>query len=169
MILFFKAFFRELKLMLYARKVGYYTHIDFLPIYNWFEILKGNYEFLYKKQGKKECPDFFKELPLEMFFQFEKVEMHYFEQVQKLEYLRALYALTKKPDYLNQSRSLAKQLENESKINQKTPSLNEILNYIEETFKNIGAIDIHKMSTSRFFALYHRAIEKNKPHANTEA
>lgn len=169
MIYFFKILFHQLRLSFAAKRIGYYTHIDFLPVYNWFKILNGKYEYLYKKQGKKEYPEFFKNIPLEMLFQFEKLDMTYFEQIQKLAYLKALYVTSKKPDFLNKARALQKQLENDKKLNTKQPSLNEMLNYIEETNKNIGSIDVHKISTQRFFSLYNRAIEKNKQDANIKA
>jgi len=162
MIYFLRAFFRELKLMYLAKKKGYYTHIDFLPVWNWFEISKGNLEYLYKKDPVKFYPEYFKKIPLEMLFQFEYLDTTYFQKMQQLAYLRALYATTKRFDYLNKANSLEHEIKKESSIENKKATLNEMCVFIEEAFKNIGAIDVQKMSTSKFFALYYRAIEKNK-------
>jgi len=168
MIYFFKILFNQLRLSFIAKRIGYYTHIDYLPIYNWFQILKGNYEYLYIKKHINTYPEFFKQIPLEMLFQFEKLDMEYFEDILKLEYLKALYMYYKKPEYLNKFRSHEYKLNIKKETNTKQPTLNEMIVYIEEAFKNIGSIDVHKMSTSTFFAYYNRAIEKNKPNANTE-
>lgn len=166
MIYFFRIFFKELMLSLKARRIGYYTNIDFLPVYNWFQIMNGKFEFLYKKQKTTKYPEFFKNIPLQMLFQFEKLDTEYFEKNHKLAYLRALFVLTKNVQFLNKYRVLKNELENDKKIETKVAGLNDMLNVIEEGNKAIGQIDVHKMSTSRFFSLYYSTIEKNKANAN---
>lgn len=169
MIYFFKIFFKELLLSLRARRIGYYTHIDFLPVYNWFQIMDGKFEFIYKKQKTIKYPEFFKNIPLQMLFQFEKLDTEYFEKQHKLAYVKALYVTTKRIDFLNKYRTLKKEFENDNKFKTEKVGLNYMLNVIEEGNKAIGQIDVHKMSTSRFFSLYYRTIEKNKANANITA
>jgi hypothetical protein len=155
-----KAACLELFLITYAKLTGYYKHIDKLPIYNWFKLVDGEYNYLFKRRIKNH-PRFFKRLYMELFFQLEKVDMTYFEEIHKLYYLRSLYVTTKKPQYLNQANFLEASMQ--KRKSSKPLKLNDILSYIEDTLKSVGQIDVHKMSTSYFFHLYYRAIDKNKP------
>lgn len=158
-----KAAFRELFLIIYAKVFGYYKNIDKLPIYNWNKLANGDYSYIYKRRIKG-TPRFFKRLHLELFYQFEKVEMSGFDDILKLAYLRSLYVTTGQSRFLNKANFLEAKIN--SKPEGKPPKLNDMLNVIEETFKSIGQIDIYKMSTSRFYSLYYRAIEKIKHNAN---
>ena len=160
-----KLFVREMSLFFYAWLFGYYKHIDTLPIYNWFKLLDGDYTYLYKKRIA-QTPYLFQDLYGQLFFQMEKVEMGYFENVHKLAYLKSLYVTTKNPQFLNQARSLEHRMIEENKNDNKKPKLNDMLNYIEETFSNIGQVNPMTTSTSRFYALYNRAIDKNRKEAN---
>jgi len=154
-----------MSLIIYAKLFGYYKSIDTIPIYNWFEVTKGNYVYLYKRRINIH-PEYFKLIYNDLFFQLEHIDTSYFEKIHKIAYLRALYVLTKKPQHLNNSNFLMAELNNKKEVINKPAKLNELVNYIEETFKNIGSIDVHKMSTSRFFSLYYRAIDKNKSNGN---
>jgi len=160
-----KLFVREMSLLGYAKLFGYYNHIDILPIYNWFKLLEGDYTYLYKRRIV-QTPHLFQDLYGILFFQMEKIEMGYFENIHKLAYLKSLYATTKKPQYLNQARSLEHRIKTAQKKDNKNPRLNDMLNYIEETFSNVGQLDPMKTSTSRFYSIYNRAVEKNKKDAN---
>ena len=58
---------------------------------------------------------------------------------------------------------MAKEMETKSKKQErKGVRLNDFIDYIEITFERIGTIDPEKISASRAFSLYHKAIEKNK-------
>ena len=155
-----RIFLKEMFLLGYAKLFGYFNHIDNLPIYNWFKLYEGDYTYLYKRRIS-QTPHLFKDVYANLFFQLEKVDMRHFEDVHKLAYLRSLYATTKRPQFLNQANSLESTLKKKDKKS-KPLKLNDMLNYIEETFSNVGQIDPKKTSTSRFFSLYHRAIDKNK-------
>ena len=160
-----KLFVREMYLLGYAKLFGYYNHIDILPIYNWFKLLEGDYTYLYKKRIA-QTPHLFQDLYRMLFFQMEKVEMGYFENVHRLAYLKSLYVTTKKPQFLNQARSLEHRMKEQNKKGGSKPKLNDMLNYIEKTFSKEGTLDPKKISTSRFYSLYHMAIEKNRKDAN---
>jgi hypothetical protein len=154
-----KAALREIFLITYAKVIGYYKHIDYLPIYNWDKLSNGEFNYLYKFRIKA-TPRFFKRWYVELFYQFEKIEMSGFEDMLKLAYLKSLYVTTKQAKYLNMARSLEKRIKSKPKT--KPQKLNDMVNFVEETFSSIGSINVHKMSTSRFYSLYYRAIKKIK-------
>ena len=156
-----KIFTHEMALYFYARLFGYYKHLDVLPVYNWFKIMGGDYTYLYKRRIKK-VPEIFKEFASELFWQMEKVEMGYFDDVLKLAYLKSLWVTEKKPQFLNQARALEYRINESNKKKSEPAKLNDMLNFIEETFHQEGQIDPKKISTSRFYSLYNRAIEKIK-------
>ena len=166
MIFAFKIFISELWLIFYANWRGYYKHIDKLPVYNWFKLSEGDYSYLYKKKRLKRCPEFFRALHMELWFQMEQIDPSYIRKLHKHAYLKSLYATTKNPRWINSANFLKAELESEKKVMQELPKLNDMLNIIEETFNNIGQIDVYKMSTSRFFSLLNKAIDKNKKHGN---
>jgi hypothetical protein len=156
-----KIFTREMALYFYARLFGYYKHLDTLPAYNWFKIMDGDYTYLYKRRINK-TPEVFKDFASELFWQMEKVEMGYFDDTLKLAYLKSLWVTTKRPQFLNQARSLEHKIKQSNSKESKPQNLNDMLNYIEETFNQVGQIDPKKISTSRFYALFNRAIETVK-------
>ena len=160
MIFAFKIFVRELLLMAYAKIFGYYKRLDKLPVYNWFELLKGRYQFIYKRPIKS-YPAIFGNVYMELFYQFEKIDTTYFEEIHKLAYLRSLYATTGQLRFLNQANFLEAKIEKNNKIEKaELPNLNKMINLIEEEMNSIGSIDKYKMDTARFYSLYHRAVEK---------
>lgn len=169
---FFKVLIAELKAIVKAKRIGYYTSIDDIPIYNWNKIENGEYKYLFKSSAKRDflkVPEFFPSIISEMFYQFEKVNMTMIEKRHTLAYLRSLFVTTGRVDFLNKSRHLEaeiKRLEKESSKVKKS-TLNERINLIESTFHSIGNIDVKKMSASRFYSLLHLAI-KNIEDANNK-
>ena len=157
MIFAFKIFVRELLLMAYAKVFGYYKRLDKLPVFNWFEILQGRYQYIYKKPIK-HSPAIFGKVYMDLFYQFEKVDMTYFKDIHKLAYLRSLHATTKQSRFLNQANFLEAKIKKEKKG--ELPKLNDMINLIEEETNSIGSIDKYKMDTARFYSLYHRTVEK---------
>lgn len=154
-----KAALSEVFLITYAKVFGYFKHIDKLSIYNWDKAAKGDFTYLYKHRIKS-VPRFFKRWFMELFYQLKKVKMDGFVDTLNLAYLKSIYVTSGNPLYLNKARSLEAKIANEEKV--EAHDLDDMINLIEETFKSIGSIDVHKMSTMRFYSLYHRAIEKMK-------
>ncbi len=156
---FIKILFTHVKINRTAEKLGYYTSIDDIPIYNWDKIEQGKFEYLFKtKRGV--VPEYFTKIISNMFYQFEHVNMDIIEKKHKLAYLRNLYITTKRVDFLNKSRHLAAEIEKYENKVVKKQTLNEKINNIESIFNSIGSIDPKKMSTSRFYSLLHMAIKK---------
>lgn len=160
-----KGVFREIFLILYAKIFGYYKSVDKLPIYNWIQSLKGDYKYLYKRRIKS-TPRFFERWHMQLFFQLEKVDMGYFNDLLKLKYLQSLYVTTKNIKYYNMANFHKAAMDDKKKkrnqLKSKSESLNDMVTLIEETMQGIGQIDVYKISTSRFYSLYYRAIEKRK-------
>lgn len=169
---FLKVFFGELLIMGYAEIFGYYKRLDEIPIFNWFEVLNGKYNYLYKKRIKK-VPSIFGQVYMNIFYQMDRINADYFRKIHKLAYLRSLHATTDQVRYLNQANFLEAEIIKTAKNPDKGIGLNDMLNIIEETFNNIGMIDKYKMDAARFYSLYYRAEEKikakNREYANTTA
>lgn len=158
---FLKTFFEQLRINLKAKKLGYYTSIDDIPIYNWNQIEQGKFEFLFKdKQGK--VPIFFTQIISDMFFQFEHINLDLIRKKHKAAYLLSLFVTKKDVKYLNQYRHLEAEIKKDESKKVKRQTLNQKVNYIEETFNQIASIDVKKISTSRFYSLYYQAIERNR-------
>lgn len=158
--IFNKKSFKEFRKIRYAKRKGYYKHIDYLPIYNWFK-LSENLGYLHKKYNK-EYPIFFKRIYEAMFYQFETIDNSKLRQFAELKYLKSLYATTKNVRYLNIHNTKEAAFIAKQKKEMKKQSLNDLVTFVEEHNKAIGSIDVFKMSTSRFFNLYNRTIEKVK-------
>lgn len=159
MIYFFKVFFKELFLNIYAKMLGYYTSVDKIPIYNWDKIENGHYEYLYKhKIG--HVPEYFKKVISDMFFQFETVNSDLIQKRLDLAYLRSLYVTSKRIDFYNKARFLAAEIERMTEKEVKKSTLNEKINFVETTFNSIGSIDKHKVDAQRFYSMLNLAIKK---------
>lgn len=165
---FLKVFTREFSLARYAKTVGFYTNLDIIPIYNFYQLFDGKLEYLYKKKRIKKYPEYFKTVFVELFYQMEKVDMYMIEKQHKLQYLYSLYLTTKRSDFLNKARSLAHEIKKEKEHEKVNESLNESVNFIEMNNNSIGAIDVHKIAASRFYSLYYATIEKLKS-GNTQS
>lgn len=162
---------KESDLVKYAKKHGYHIHIDTLPIYNWFKCSEGDLSYLHKKK-MDGYPRFFVRVLNEMVFQSEQRDNSIERDKAKARYLESLFLTTGDPKYSNMYRSLDAKIkkDKEQQTHKNKSKLNDLVNVIEETFSDIGSIDVHKMTTSRFFSLYNRAVDKikvkNKQHVN---
>ena len=167
-----KVFINEYKLIKYAKN-NIYDSIETLPIYNWFKCNNGDLSYLYIKR-KAEYPKYFKQILYLMHFEFDKMDNSNLRDHAKLAYLKSLHATaetpTEKAKFSNMYRSFEAVLENKANTETKKAKLNDLITMIEEVNNQIGVIDPHKMTTSRFFSLYNRTIEKieakNKQHGN---
>ena len=149
----------QLKIQLSENRLRYYTSIEYIPIYNWYQIELGKFEYLFKnKKGK--VPAFFSQIIEDMFYQFEIVDMTAIAKRHKLAYLMSLFVTSGRIDFLNKARHLKAEIERDSQKIVKNSTLNERVNFIEASFNSIGSIDVKKMSASRFYSLYHMAIKK---------
>jgi hypothetical protein len=156
---FFSVLFKHIKINKKAKKLGYYTSIADIPMYNWDKIEQGEFKYLFKK-GSGVIPEYFPSIIQDMFFQFEKINIDSIEKKHKLAYLKNLYVTTKRTDFLNKHNHLKAEIEKEEKREIKKTTLNEKVNYIESVFNSIGNIDVKKMSAGRFYSLLDLAIKK---------
>ena len=158
--IFNKAAFNEFKKISLAKRYGYYDNINELPVFNWFEISKGNYQFLHKNKKIKTYPRFFKRVHEQMLYQFDNLDNSRLRKYAELAYMKSLYEITKNVRYLNMYNTQLAEFEKEQKKSKKEHKINDITTFIEEIFESIGVIDIYKISTARYFSLYNRAIKK---------
>jgi hypothetical protein len=160
---FLKILFTHIKINRKAEKLGYYTSIDDIPIYNWDKIENGKFEYLFKDK-KGEVPEYFKQVISDMFFQFDKINMTLIEKKHKLAYLRSLVLTSSNRNqqvrYLNMSNHLDAEIKELESKSIKKSTLNEKINYIETVFYSINSIDPKKTSASRFYSLFNLAIDR---------
>lgn len=159
--IFWKTFF-ELCFTFYVLKFRkYYTHIDYLPLFNFAEIMKGNFNYLYVKNVNKKYPKIaFVRIFQEMNFQFKHLDNKHLRQLADLADFESKYVRTKNKRWLNEYNTLKKKIE---KKKSKPFDLNNFTDYIERTYNLVpGSIDVHKISTSKAFQSYQKAIKHNK-------
>lgn len=140
----------------------YYTSINRLPIYYWFELQKGDYSILYKVKFIKHIPYFFYNISMDMLFEFDNLDLTLLRKKADLAVLNSIATRTNDKSIKFQADVLKKEIERKISQTGKDISLNEFIDYIEMTFNNIGQLDVYKLSTSRAFSLYNKAIERNK-------
>ena len=146
----------------------YYTHIEDLPVYNFFKIKSGKYEYLWKYEKDRDKPypkGLFLSILQEMYFQFPKLDNTYLRNLADLADYESKWIRTKNFRWKNEMNTLKKKIEDTKSTEL---NLDDFTDYIEHTFKNpVGSLDVYKVSTSKAFNNYYKAIEKNKiTHAN---
>jgi len=142
---------------------NYYTNIDELPIYNFFKVSKGNYEYLYKDSKDYDKPyqkELFQYIFTNMYFQFRKLDNTYLRNKAQLEIYWSKWIIEKNYRWKNEFNTLKNKIETEVKSEL---NIDDFTDYIERTFNQpVGSIDVHKVSTSKAFNNYNRAKEHNK-------
>jgi len=148
---------------------NYYTHIDDLPVYNFFKIAKGEYHYLFKNESDYNKPfseDLFKYTFSEMYFQFKKLDNSFLRDKAYLAVYWSKWVVEKNYRWKNEYNTLNAKL---TKNIQKELDINDFTDYIEMTFKQpVGSIDVHKVSTSKAFNNFNRAQEYNKKNSHVD-
>lgn len=167
-LLFLKSFWQtayELIYIWYIKKyVKYYTHIDYLPLFNFAEIMKGKFEYLFVGKKRRVPRIFFAKIFEKMNYQFKVLDNSNARDLADLAEYEYLYvsASNKKDYYFNKNEynTLAAAI----KKKKSTPfDLNDFTDYIERTYNLApGAIDAHEISTAKAFGNYQKAIVKNR-------
>jgi len=159
--IFWKTIF-ELCFTYYVLKFRkYYTHIDYLPLFNFAEIMKGKLNYLYIGKIYKRVPKVvFAKVFQEMNFQFKKLDNKHLRQLADLADFESKYVRTGNKRWLNEYNTLKNKIE---KKKRREFDLNSFTDYIERTYNLVpGAIDVHKISTAKAFMSYQKAIKHNK-------
>jgi len=145
----------------------YYTNIDELPIFNFFKIKNGLYEYLWrheKDRGKKYPKGLFLQVFQDMYFQFKKLDNTYLRNLADLADYESKYARTGLSRWKNEYNTLKAKIE---RTKPKDLNMDDFTDYIEHSLgHHVGSIDVHRTSISKAFNNYFRALEKNKKHAN---
>jgi len=168
--IFFKAWKEGRLINKTIKEKKYYTHIDDLPVYNFANIMKGEYEYLwmdYRERHKKYPKGLFQAIFSEMYFQFKYLDNTDLRNRAAIAEYKYKFAATNNFRWKNQANTLIAKLEKEITTDF---DLNDFTDYIEQTFSNpVGSIDVHRISTSKAFNNYHKAIKINKKrkHANS--
>jgi len=139
----------------------YYTHIDYLPLFNFAEIMKGKLEYLYVNQKYKRVPKgAFARIFQEMNFQFKSLDNKHLRQLADLADYESKYVRTHNKRWLNEYNTLKAEIKKEKR---KEFNLDDFTDYIERTYNLApGAIDVHKITTAKAFSSYQNAIKHNK-------
>lgn len=149
----------ELIFIWYVKKFRkYYTHIDYLPLFNFAEILKGKFEYLYHKPKNKRAPRiYFAQIFNEMNFQFHHIDNSYLRNKADLADYYSKYIRTANKRWLNEYNTLKKKIDDTKRV---PFNLDRFTDYIEQTFNFApGSINVKKISTSKVFDNYQRAIK----------
>jgi len=159
---------KTLLFTLYVKKYrAFYTHIDYLPIFNFAEILKGNYEYFYSNKKYKKYPKlYFDRLLEEMYYQFKVLNNEQLRDKAKLAILKSKNTTAKtraeKFRYKNEYNTLEKKIEEDEKENVMF-DLNDFTDFIEHTFSQpVGSLNVHTTSTSKAYSNYQKALKKVK-------
>ena len=141
----------------------YYNNLEKISLRKWFDIIEGNYIELYKIKLTKHVPSFFLEIIMDMTFKSDNVDLTELKKQADLAILYSMAARMDNKSILFQADSMSKDMEKKDKKNEsKEVKLNDFIDYIEITFEQIGTIDPDKISASRAFSLYHKAVQRNK-------
>jgi hypothetical protein len=142
------------------KKAQYYTTLE-IPLFNFFECWKGNLNYLYKTNVDKPYPKMlFSYTFQEMYYQFKYLDNSYLRKLALLADYKSKHVRTENARWLNSYNTLKKELENIKKTDH---DLDEFTDYIEHTFKYPpGSIDVHKISTSKAFSNFKKAVDYNK-------
>jgi hypothetical protein len=152
---------------IFRKSKNYYTHIDSLPIYNWFQIKEAmDMKYLYfDYENKDSYPEYFYNIFAAMVFQFEKLDVTLFELMALEKIYEAKYLTEKTPIYNIMAKQTRIKIDKKNKDAEeaKGQTLNEFLNYIELSLAmQVGSIKPKEMSTSRAYSLFNQAVEINK-------
>lgn len=141
----------------------YYIHIEDIPVYNFFKVKNGKFEYLWKYEidrDKKYPKGLFLAVFQEMYFQFPKLDNTYLRDLADLADYESKWVRTKQSRWKNEMNTLKKKIEN-TKPND--INLDDFTDYIEHTFQNpVGSINVHLVSASKAFSNFYKAIDKNK-------
>jgi len=161
--------FKNIRKLIFAMYVvkyrKYYTHIDYLPIFNFAEIMKGNLNYLYENKKDRKYPElFFKRVFEQMYFQFPELNNEELREKALLAVFENNIVIaknkTEKSRWINESNTLKAKI-NESKKDIKKFDLNEFTNFIEHMLEHpVGSLDVHKVSTSKAYSNYNIAMKK---------
>lgn len=142
----------------------YYTHIDKLPIENWFLLQDGKFDALYKIKLFKRIPDFFRQIEYDMNFQFERINLDRILKLKDIVLLESIGA--RKNDNVKKFYAAQKWKEYLAELNRdkdiKKQTMNQMFNFIEKELKCFGTCH-GKMPTSRVYSLYYLALDEIKP------
>ena len=165
--------FERIKVILYVlisiayKKLPlYYKNADRLPCWNYFEIVNsGNLKHL-NRFGISFVPYFFSELYFDIVFSLPTANIDLINNYADLAIMRSIAARTKDKSLLFDADILENSLNNQIKKSENSNiKMNEIIDFIEISLKQIGSINPFKNSISRVLSLYKQAKkinEKNK-------
>lgn len=139
----------------------YYSKITKLPLYNWFEVKKGNINYLFRFNIFNFIPTFFFTLVMDLFYQFDSLDLGLLRKKSDYMFLKSYAIRTKDKNLMFRADSLQKEIEDIEKRGTDI-SLNEFIDFIELSFNCAGTIDPFKISTSRAFSLFNKAVKKQE-------
>ena len=148
-----------------AAKGGYYEHIDELPLRNFFKIKKGEYKYLWIKDIEKPFNKYlFMGVFQQMHFQFNHLDNEYLrEKALAAEYESKSIRAKTQADKVRWRNNYTTQQKKVDDWAVSDIEIDDFTDYIERTYGLApGAIDIDKISTSKGFNSFHKAIEVNK-------
>jgi len=159
--IFWKTIFELIYIWYIKKFVKYYTHISYLPLFNFSEIMKGDFEYLFVGRKTRRVPKIlFINVFREMNFQFTVRDNEYIRKKAELAVNESKYIRTGDARWLREYNVLNKEI---SDIKNAPFNLDTFTDYIEQTFNFApGSIDTKKISTEKAFNNFQKAINHNK-------
>ena len=164
-LIFLKSFWNtlfELWFIWYVKKFRkYYTHIDYLPLFNFAEIMKGNLNYFYVKNIDRKVPEiYFLNIFQDMHYQFKILDNSNLRDIADLARYESEYVSTGIIEWKRKHDTLKAKIKTKEF---KSFNLDDFTDYIEHTYKFApGSIDTKKISTAKAYSNYHKAIEHNR-------
>ena len=142
----------------------YYKSFDTIKLRKWFQVQNGNLKALYKVHLFNRVPVFFLKIVMDMIYSMPVLDLTLLRKKADVAILNSIAQRTGNKSMKFQADIMIKEIQDkESKLDTgKEMNLDEFIDYIELTFESIGMIDADKMTASRAFSLFHKAVEKNK-------
>jgi hypothetical protein len=148
--------------LIYKRLPLYYTNWNKIPLLNWWEVQKGNIEYINKYGLKVKLP-FLYNVYKSILFQADKLDLRIIRKEAEYEILRSIAALTGDKMIEFEAGILKVQLKEDlEKIPENSGTMNDFIDYIELTLNTPGSINPEKTSAGRAYSLHHRAVEINR-------
>jgi hypothetical protein len=97
-----------------------------------------------------------------MFYSIDELDLTILRLKKDAVVLKSIATRTNDKSMLFQALQMEKEIKEMEKGSENSMNLNQFVNYIELTLECPGTIDPYKITASRAFSLYHRAVEKNE-------
>ena len=158
---FLKTFFQIRKDNKIYELKEYYTDLNLIPLYNWWQCDQGDLSYLWHKK-ESYIPAFFKIIFHQMTFQFDYLDLELLRKYTEANYYENKYLATKDIKYKRKADTRKAEVEKLKKDKTETnQKLNDIIWQVQKELKLTWQIDPLKISAGYFFNLINQIRNGN--------